>query len=106
MSDDLNLVERIETLERALELERSLNAVQQQSINQHIRQNRRNLDTLTAAALGLLGFAIVAIAGLNLEWEGGSFALPESLLQAGLAAITASGVSGGVVNMMNRAKGG
>ncbi|HIK42162.1 hypothetical protein [Thermoleptolyngbya sp. M55_K2018_002] len=85
------LLKRIEVLEQALELERSLNAEQQQAIAQHIRQNRRSIDTIGAALLGFAGFSLVIIlAGLRLEWQGGSFALPETFLEWALGASGAS----------------
>lgn len=90
--DDLR--EAIEALKKELEIERTLNAEQQKAIAQHIRENRRSIDTIGAALLGFAGFSLVIIlAGLRLEWEGGSFALPETFLEWALGASGASMVA-------------
>lgn len=102
--DDLEA--RLKNLEVAFEAERAINAQQAETIAQqaeaiavrqralirHEQQTRRGLEVLTVAVLGFLGFCLVILTGLKLQFGWGTFELPANLLEsatlsAGVAAI-------------------
>jgi hypothetical protein len=91
MIDRVDALEaRMKQLEAALEIERKINQAQtetlarrQQALIRHERQTRRGLEVLAAALLGFLGFSLVVLSGLRLEFGWGTFALPANLFESG-----------------------
>ncbi|NJL20794.1 MAG: hypothetical protein HC895_08240 [Leptolyngbyaceae cyanobacterium SM1_3_5] len=106
--DSYQQTQAIAALQSALEIERQINQQQTESIarRQQVlirteRQTRRGLEVLVVALLGFFGFCLIILAGLKLEGEWGTFALPENFFESGALVV---GVAAGAKYVLDRSR--